>query len=112
MTTELKDRAEEIRAWLKAFPTNPSAAYVSAVERAFLFIWARQTADEQEDKNTNHSNGRGFNKFDAMRAGWANDALNQYGGFSVKRACSVAKMLVKYSGQLAEMPKPETAQVA
>lgn len=31
-----------------------------AVERAMMALYARQTADEQVDGNTKHTNGRGF----------------------------------------------------
>lgn len=106
MTNAQNTRIESIRTFLKSFPQNPSMLHIQAIERGFNWIWNRQLQDEQAIGVTDHENGVGFNKPDAMKAKWHHQALFNYGRFNAKRACTVARMLVKYARQLSEMPVP------
>jgi hypothetical protein len=78
-----------------------------AVTMAIVRIYQRQTADEQRAGNTRHTNGIGFNAFDAKSgsymARWALATYNRTGkvrlftGSYVHRA---RKMALKYKKQL------------
>lgn len=67
-------------------------------------IFSRQTAEEQDTKQTRDLNGRGFNgrdgEFGANIANWRGD-------MTLKMARPACKMLRKYAGQLAEMKLAE-----
>lgn len=87
----------------------------TAVERAVLAIFHRQTSDEQDSGTTKHHNGRGFNAFHAERgtyyANWIQSG-HRLTGVHLERARRMAK---RYVGQLAEIaqshsPKPHVAQ--
>lgn len=99
------DRANAIRVWLKGVNVdNPQ--HREAVKRALVFLYERQTATEQAWEATKETNNKGFNHADAKRltsiAKWVMKANH----ITPKQTALVARRLQKYSGQLAEMPKP------
>lgn len=97
---------ETIREWLKGVSESTSACdnpkTQGSIGRALLLIYARQTATEQASLVTNQSNGRGFNGTDAAFGSSVAQKFSMYNRLSPKQCKTVARMLVKYSGQLAE----------
>jgi hypothetical protein len=97
---------QEINDFLKAVAADPklAAKYANVVRLMLLSINARQTADEQASKRTGHSNGKGFNKFDASFLGdVAAKTADNPKAFTPGRSKAVAKALIKYSRQLADI---------
>ena len=78
------------------------------VERAILALTARQTSDELASQNTKHTNGRGWNKFDAkfgtdlagrIKTGpWSDRKPG--GRLTGNQIAAARRMLKKYTGQL------------
>lgn len=101
---------ETIREWLKGIDVN-NAAHVQAVGRALLWMYARQTSDEQTNKATSHSNGRGFSYSDAAFLSSVAQSFQKYGRLTPKQTGAVAKALCRYAGQLEEFVT-EKAQAA
>jgi len=81
--------------------TNPK--HQQAITRALLFMYARQTASEQESKMTSNNNGVGFNGRDAEFMSSVAERVKQYGRITPRQTTAIAKGLAKYSGQLVEM---------
>lgn len=101
------DRKEIIKAWLKS--CNPTVeSHRQAIERALAFMWGRQTNEEQQYAATSELNGVGFNGHDASFASSLMQGLDQWGRLTTNQARAAAKMLSKYSRQLAEMPPVNT----
>lgn len=103
---------ETLRAWLLelADRDNPAsrpkltdAKTRAALSRALLFLYDRQTSDEQATGNTSHSNGRGFSGCDAEFLSSVARSAQKYGNISAGQAPYVAKKLAKYTGQLMEL---------
>ena len=63
----------------------------------------RQTADEQRDQNTKHSNGRGFNSRDAKFMTSLAIQARKYRHLSDKQLECARKNLYKYRKQLTEI---------
>ena len=82
----------------------------TAVCRAVLAIYDRQTADEQATAATADSNGIGFNGADA---GFGSSLAKQYaerGTLSPRQIACARKMMRKYAGQLAEIANAKAAK--
>jgi hypothetical protein len=101
---------EKVHALLDRNPT--------AVARALLALYARQTADERQMGFTAHANGVGFNKNDAE---WLSDIARKYQRYgrwaSQKQLDAVRRRMKFYSRQLVEIananlvPEPEDLNV-
>lgn len=74
-----------------------------AVERAMCALYARQTADERSSSTTQHTNGRGFNAFDAPKGSYYARWVNSGRRLTGRHLESARKMAIKYVGQLAEV---------
>lgn len=84
----------------------------SAVYRALIVLFNRQTADEQQSEDTKHLNGRGFNARDAkFGTDLAQRCLNPDKRYryplSVNQLAAARRMLRKYAGQLARVANGE-----
>ena len=77
--------------------------YKQIVYRFLQSMYSRQTADEQEYKTTHHSNGKGFNARDAKFLSDVASKSKKWNGLTDNQAKFVAKTLVKYAGQLADI---------
>jgi len=75
----------------------------TAVERAILAIFKRQTEDEQATSDTRHTNGRGFSQAHAKRgshlAKWILSGRHLSGKFQEQGR----KIAMRYARQLAEI---------
>lgn len=94
--------------------TNPEdAKHRAALSRALLFLYARQTADEQQSAATSHDNGRGFSGIDAGFMSSVAESVKRYGNMTPGQARHIARKLAKYTGQLLDLVNaPATAQAA
>jgi hypothetical protein len=92
---------ETVKDWLKAADAN-NPAHRAAIGRALLFMYARQTSDEQASGLTSHNNGMGFSGADCEFMSSVASKLQKYGSLSPKQAACVARGLARYSGQLLE----------
>lgn len=73
----------------------------SAVKRALVVLYDRQTQDEKREDQTKHHNNRGFNHGDAKKCSyWARLVLSgrELYPSTVEKA---RRRLMKYAGQLA-----------
>ena len=112
MTNIDKTQADTIKSWFKTqVEANKETRAISnpkhkdAILRGLLFLYARQTADEQDSGFTSHNNGMGFSGKDCeFLSSVASKALT-YKVLSDRQAFFVAKSLVHYSGQLLELKK-------
>lgn len=118
MTKGQKAQADALRGWLKAVAAKGKDGITTneraALTRALLFLYARQTADEQQSGATAHFNGMGFSGCDAEFLSNVARSAQKYGGITAGQAPYVAKKLAKYTGQLLElaqqkMPEPVAA---
>jgi hypothetical protein len=73
------------------------------VYRMLQAMFQRQTADEQAAHSTHHSNGRGFNGRDAEFLSDVAAKSQKWKGLTDGQAKYVAKSLIKYSRQIAEI---------
>ena len=97
---------DSIKQWLKTVnPDNP--AHVAALGRALLFLYSRQTSDEQQSQYTKHNNGMGFSAYDAEFMSSVAVKYQKYGRLTPKQASAIARAMVRYAGQLLEMPIPQ-----
>ena len=88
------------RTWTTEEIKNLVATNDIVLYRALKQLYARQTADERELKETNCSNGLGFNGVDAKILSSFAEFLNQTGFLTPKQKDITRKKLVKYTGQL------------
>ena len=73
----------------------------TAVVRALQTLYARQTADERQDKATRVRNGRGFNARDAAVLTDIAQKLPRYDNRMTERQLALVRgRIVKYAGQL------------
>lgn len=72
-----------------------------AVERAMVVSYSRQTQDEQSAQQTKHSNGQGFNAFDAMNGTYYAKWVLSGRKLSGSHLAKARKMALRYSAQLA-----------
>lgn len=95
---------QTIKLWLVECDGKEDCAKTRAlVTRALLFMYARQTQDEQSQLATSHTNGIGFTGVDAFFLSSVAEKCIKYGNdISPKQFIYVRKKLVKYSGQLEE----------
>jgi hypothetical protein len=80
-----------------------------AVYRALLALHARQTDDEVAGATTRHTNGIGFNKFDAA---WMTDMVGKfrrYGSLLPKPLAITRNKLMRYHRQLIEIANLRTS---
>lgn len=87
--------------------TNPRA-----VERALVAIYRRQTADEQAQHATRHSNGIGFSAFDAE---FCTDVAQKlisgyYNGLTPKQLAVSRNKMKRYWRQLVEVAEQSSVQ--
>lgn len=80
-----------------------TTAHRAVLTRGLLFLYSRQTADEQVQGATSHSNGMGFSGVDAQFLTSVAKSAKQYGNITPGQAPHVAKKLAKYTGQLLEL---------
>jgi hypothetical protein len=106
-----------IREWLAKVAESEALQSDAKVQqstgRALVLIFNRQTLGEQASNITSQTNGRGFNGMDADFGSSVAKKFIKYGRLSPRQTWAVAKMLVKYAGQLAEekaRAAPEQAQ--
>ena len=94
----------QVKLWLvKCEPKSECAKTRALITRALLFMYARQTADEQATQATRQSNGIGFTGVDAEFLSSVAQRCTKYNqDISPKQFVYVRKKLVKYSGQLVE----------
>jgi len=89
--------------WDTALMRRFLASSDKAVKRGMLRIWSFQTQDERFSHATRQSNGVGFNKFDAPRAGALLEKVmrqkEQWTDADVRQG---RRLLMKYAGQLAQ----------
>lgn len=95
---------ESIRQWLQGVADSDGMAanVQQAVGKALVLIFERQTMTEQAANCTSQNNGRGFNGTDTDFGSSVAKKFIAYGRLSPRQTTSIAKMLRKYSGQLAE----------
>lgn len=74
-----------------------------AVKRGLIAIFKRQTEDEREGDTTKHSNGIGFNAFDAKFASSLARQAQANGYFSAKQLAAGRKITLKYAKQLTKI---------
>ena len=98
-----KTRKQQIRQWLMNLDPEKQSNR-DAVRRGLLFLFQRQTSTEQAWETTNEDNNRGFNHSDAKRLTSMAKWTVAHGFLTPKQTALVARRLVKYSGQLAQMP--------
>ncbi len=72
----------------------------SWVLKGLLVLFELQTADEQKEGDTMHSNGVGFNAFDAKILTSFVKQMMSGGSLSMKQMVIAKKKIMKYSGQL------------
>jgi hypothetical protein len=101
-----------VRYWDKDGIRALLANNASAVYRALICLYNRQTADEQESEDTRHLNGRGFNARDAaFGSSLAQQCINPDPRYrnplSPNQLASARRMLNKYAGQLARVANGE-----
>jgi hypothetical protein len=103
---EMTERAEAIRNWLKRGCVATNKQHRAALIRGIEFMQSRQTDDELNTRSTRHHNAMGWNGMDANFGSSLAEGAGKYGDLTEKQAAAAARMLVKYSGQLAAMPDP------
>jgi len=84
----------------------------TAVCRAVLAIYDRQTADEQATAATADSNGIGFNGADASFGSSLAKQFMERGTLSPRQIACARKMMRKYAGQLAEIANAKAKATA
>jgi SWI/SNF-related matrix-associated actin-dependent regulator 1 of chromatin subfamily A len=90
-------------------PLDSLEAYGNFIKRsdyvlkAILFLYARQTADEQTAESTHHQNAMGFNGLDAQFGSSLAKQLLANRTLSQKQLVAAEKMLRKYKRQLSVM---------
>lgn len=102
MTTWTKDT---VRTWIQNCNVD-NDKHRAALSRALLFLYSRQTADEQNSQTTNHDNGMGFSGFDAEFLSSVAQGVQRYGNMTPRQAMVVKKRLARYAGQLLLMLDP------
>lgn len=104
---------ETLRAWLLSLseqaPETISQAQRGALTRGLLFLYDRQTADEQSSSSTSHNNGMGFSGIDAKFLSSVAQSAKRYGNITPNQSVHVAKKLAKYTGQLLELVNAKQA---
>lgn len=90
---------DSVKTWVKDADVN-NTTHRAALSRALLFLYSRQTADEQESQHTAHNNGMGFSGIDAEFLSSVAQGIIKYGSMTPKQAVHVQRRLVRYSGQL------------
>jgi len=105
MNKDVKIEAAAIKTWLESRFKPDDFDHRKAVERMVMAIWDRQTPREKTSSETIERNGRGFNGRDADFAGRIIEAIRNpdYSCISRGLAKAAAKMMKKYSRQLAEV---------
>lgn len=86
---------DEIKALIK---TNDKALC-----RAILRLYNEQTEDEKTTGDTKHSNGVGFNKFDAEILSSFAEFFKRTGFLTAKQMIVARKKMIKYSKQLTRL---------
>lgn len=84
----------------------------TAVQRALIAIWERQTASEKASQNTHINNSVGFNGFDAGILSSFAEQLQTKGWLSTKQMVITRKRIMKYAGQLADIANEKLAPAA
>jgi hypothetical protein len=89
------------KVWTREMVLNLLARSDTAVVRALQTLYARQTADEQQDKTTRVRNGRGFNARDAAVLTDIAQKLPRYDNRMTERQLALVRGRIrKYAGQL------------
>lgn len=70
---------------------------------ALLKLYGEQTKDEQDDGETKHHNGVGFNGADSRFLSSVAEFLKQRGFLTPKQKAAVRRKLVKYNRQLTRL---------
>lgn len=92
-----------MKAWIQGCDAN-SVDDRKALTTALLYLFARQTTDEQDAHTTSHSNGMGFTGVDAEFLSSVASRCKKYGNpMTTGQFPYVQKKLVKYAGQLMGM---------
>lgn len=73
--------------------------------RGLMAIYARQTADEQNDGVTKHENSVGFSGCDSSFLTNSAQFYERSGFLTVKHKAAVRKAMLKYAGQLEKIAK-------
>jgi len=77
-----------------------------AMSKALMFLYARQTADEQASGTTAHDNGAGFSGIDAEFMSSVARGVQKFGNMTPGQAKHIKVKLAKYAGQLVEFANP------
>lgn len=100
---------DTVKAWIQNSDIN-NLTHRAALSRALIFLYNRQTTDEQSSHTTSHDNGVGFSGYDAEFLSSVALGVQRYGSMTVKQAECVKKRLARYSGQLLLMLDPSHIQ--
>jgi hypothetical protein len=73
------------------------------VLRGLLAIYKRQTSDEQINHSTSHTNGIGFNRYDAEFMTSLAEQYQKKGSLTLKQLKACRKTILKYTKQLTEI---------
>jgi hypothetical protein len=98
---EVKAMADGVRLWLGSVDVS-NAAERAEVIKALEAVAAGQTSAEFSQRQSREHNGRGFGKYDAQFGCELADKARRYGDLTYRQAAAVARMLMKYSRQIAE----------
>lgn len=81
----------------------------TAVQRALIAIWERQTTSEKASQSTHINNSIGFNGFDAGILSSFAEQFQTKGWLSTKQMIIARKRIMKYAGQLADIANEKLA---
>jgi hypothetical protein len=98
MQSQIELRADQIRKWFDTQCDINNPTHRSALKRAALWLYQRQTATERESLTTHDLNGRGFNGRDAN---FGSRIALWKGDMTLKMAAGAKTMLRKYARQIA-----------
>jgi hypothetical protein len=103
-----RERVRRVRVWFGSVDVNrPEQRY--QLGQCALFVYQRQTEQEQDVGETIEWNDRGFNSCDAWKLSGIANWFRQNGRISIAQAELLKDRLVKYAGQLSEceeLPTP------
>lgn len=95
--------AKEKRIWTEDEIKNLIQTNDNVLYAAFKKLYACQTADEQDTRDTHHVNGIGFNGVDAPILSSMAEFLIKTGFLTPKQKVLVRKKLIKYNKQLTKL---------
>lgn len=100
---EQNEKKAARRVWTEEEIKNLVQTNDKVLYGALKKLYAEQTADEQQEGATRHSNGVGFNGADSAFLSSVAEFLNRTGFLTNKQKIIVRKKLVKYNKQLTRL---------